>query len=67
MVRLTPRQREVLNAMCLGDGSDEDIALRLRISRNTVRSHLQQIRARLNRRTRVELVVWWLLVGRFQR
>jgi DNA-binding NarL/FixJ family response regulator len=50
---LSERQREVLEQVALGRSNDE-IAQRLFISRNTVKFHLREIYARLGVRNRVE-------------
>lgn len=51
--RLSERQREVLEQLALGHSNDE-IARRLFISRNTVKFHLREIYSRLGVRNRVE-------------
>jgi DNA-binding NarL/FixJ family response regulator len=50
---LSERQHEVLNLLALGSSNDE-IAARLFISRNTVKFHLREIYGRLGVRNRVE-------------
>lgn len=50
---LSDRQREILGQVALGHSNDE-IAQRLFISRNTVKFHLREIYARLGVRNRVE-------------
>ena len=50
---LSERQREVLEQLALGRSNDE-IARRLYISRNTVKFHLREIYSRLGVRNRVE-------------
>jgi DNA-binding NarL/FixJ family response regulator len=50
---LSERQREVLAQVALGCSNDE-IAERLFISRNTVKFHLREIYARLGVRNRIE-------------
>jgi DNA-binding NarL/FixJ family response regulator len=50
---LSGRQHEVLNLLALGNSNDE-IAERLFISRNTVKFHLREIYGRLGVRNRVE-------------
>lgn len=50
---LSERQREVLRQLALGRSNDE-IARRLFISRNTVKFHLREIYSRLGVRNRVE-------------
>lgn len=54
---ITPREREVLELIARGAGSTQ-IAHALRISPNTVRSHVQNIRAKLGASSRLEAV--WL-------
>ncbi len=51
--RLTEREREVLGELMAGT-SGEQIAANLRISPNTVRTHVQNILAKLGARTRLE-------------
>lgn len=51
--RLTPRQREILGLLCEGR-SNKDIALRLGMSDNTVRSHLMFVFRELGVHTRTE-------------
>ncbi|MDP8928837.1 MAG: response regulator transcription factor [Actinomycetota bacterium] len=51
--RLTEREREVLGELMAGT-SGEDIAVNLQISRNTVRTHVQNILTKLGARTRLE-------------
>lgn len=54
-INLTRRERQVLRL--LGRGTDnQQIANDLFISKNTVKNHLQNIRAKLNLRTRRELI-----------
>lgn len=51
--RLTEREREVLGELMAGT-SGEEIAANLHISRNTVRTHVQNILTKLGARTRLE-------------
>ncbi len=51
--RLTEREKEVLGELIAGT-SGEEIAVNLRISRNTVRTHVQNILTKLGARTRLE-------------
>lgn len=51
--RLTEREREVLGELMAGTSGDE-MAANLRISRNTVRTHVQNILTKLGARTRLE-------------
>lgn len=53
MVRLTPRQRDVLEQLCQGR-TNKEIALRLGMSDNTVRTHLAALFRVLGVRTRTE-------------
>ena len=60
--RLTPRERDVLEA--LADGlSDRDIAARLNIGMETVRSHMVHILAKLGVDSRLQAVVFALRNG----
>ncbi|WP_428487500.1 PAS domain S-box protein [Rhodopila sp.] len=54
---LTPRAREVLTFIAQGL-SDDDIAARLRVSRNTIRNHVSAIYKTLDVHRRSALVVW---------
>jgi two-component system nitrate/nitrite response regulator NarL len=53
--RLTPREREVLRLLAEGRRNDE-IAKRLSIARNTVRTHVQSILLKLGVHSRLEAV-----------
>lgn len=53
---VTERQREILSLMALGEQND-DIATRLDISRHTVRTHVQNLLARLGVNSRLAAVV----------
>ena len=52
---LTPREREVLDLLALGE-SKEAIAARLYLSANTVRNHIQSILGKLGAHSRLEAV-----------
>jgi DNA-binding NarL/FixJ family response regulator len=55
LAALTPREREVLR--CLADGAGRgDVAARLHLSRNTVRTHLQNLMAKLGVHSTLEAV-----------
>ena len=57
LARLTPREREVLQA--LADGmNDKEIALRLKISTETARSHMVNILGKLNVNSRLQALVF---------
>lgn len=53
MPALTPREREVLLCIAGGD-QDPDIAHRLHISKQTVRTHVERILLKLGARTRTQ-------------
>lgn len=53
---LSPRQREIL-ALCAKNLSDEEIAIKLKISPNTVDTHLRKAYARLRVKSRIEAVL----------
>jgi len=57
--RLTPRQNEVVRLIAQGL-SNVDIARKLTISRRTVETHVDQIKRKLDLRTRHELMAWVL-------
>jgi predicted ATPase/DNA-binding CsgD family transcriptional regulator len=57
--RLTPRQAEVVQLIAQGL-SNVDIARKLTISRRTVETHVDQIKRKLDLRTRHELMAWSL-------
>ncbi len=54
---LTPRARDVLTLMAQGM-SDDDIAAKLGVSRNTVRNHVSAIYRTVDLHRRSQLVVW---------
>lgn len=60
--QLTPREREVLEAL-IGGSTNKRIAESLAISRHTVRTHLQNIFAKLGVHTRLEAVAVGLRAG----
>jgi DNA-binding NarL/FixJ family response regulator len=51
--QLTPREREVLGLLVEG-ASSEQIAVRLTVSPNTVRTHIQNVLTKLQVRSRLE-------------
>jgi two-component system, NarL family, nitrate/nitrite response regulator NarL len=55
--QLTPREREVVTLVAGGSGN-EQIGLRLRISPNTVRTHVQNALSKLQLHSRVEIAAW---------
>jgi two-component system nitrate/nitrite response regulator NarL len=55
--QLTPREREVVAILAEG-GGNEPIGLRLRISPNTVRTHVQSVLTKLQLHSRVEIAAW---------
>ena len=56
LARLTPRERQVLACLAEGDGRNQ-IAERLNLRANTVRTHLQNIMAKLGVHSTLEAVV----------
>ncbi|GJE45321.1 helix-turn-helix transcriptional regulator [Methylobacterium soli] len=54
---LTVRERQILNLICAGQ-SDEAIAKRLNLSRNTVRNHTAALYRKLGVHKRTEVIVW---------
>jgi DNA-binding NarL/FixJ family response regulator len=54
---LTPRARDVLALVAQGL-SDEEVATRVGVSKNTVRNHVSAIYRRIGVRKRSALVVW---------
>lgn len=59
---VTPREREILALVCLGH-SNREIADRLVISEHTVRTHIQNIRTKLNVRSKMEAALVALRAG----
>jgi DNA-binding NarL/FixJ family response regulator len=55
LAALTPREREVLACLADGDGR-RDVAERLYLSANTVRTHLQNLMAKLGVHSSLEAV-----------
>lgn len=55
--QLTPREREVV-AILVEGGGNEQIGLRLHISPNTVRTHVQSVLSKLQLHSRVEIAAW---------
>jgi DNA-binding CsgD family transcriptional regulator len=55
LAALTPREREVLACLADGDGR-RDVADRLYLSANTVRTHLQNLMAKLGVHSTLEAV-----------
>ena len=62
----TSRETDVLWALVQTDGTARVISQRLKISPVTVNTHINGLFRSLDLHTRVELVVWWLEVGRYQ-
>lgn len=60
----TMRERDVLRALVYSPGDGASIALELGISLGTARTHIQNLMLKVGVRTRTELAVWWLTVGR---
>jgi PAS domain S-box-containing protein len=56
-VELSPREREILALIC-EDIDDADIAVRLGLSRNTVRNHVARIYAKIGVNRRSGAVIW---------
>lgn len=58
-VHLTPRERTVLTALAEHDGATvEELAARLWVSRNTVKSQLRSVYRKLGVSTRADAVAW---------
>jgi DNA-binding NarL/FixJ family response regulator len=62
VLHLTPREREVLGMLAQAMGTSE-IARRLTISRNTVRTHIQQLLTKLQVHNRLEAVTFAVRQG----
>ena len=60
--RLSPRERDVLAGLAIGD-STEEIGLTLRMSPHTVRTHLRNIMRKLEARTRAHAVAIAIMGG----
>jgi DNA-binding NarL/FixJ family response regulator len=56
LARLTSREREVLACLAAGAGQREDVAGQLHVSVNTVRTHLQNLMAKLGVHSALEAV-----------
>lgn len=56
-IKLTKRQKEILNLVAEGK-SDREIAERLNVTWNTIRSHLRFINATTNVDNRCQLITW---------
>ena len=63
VLRLTPRQRAVAELLC-AEYSQRDISQRLKVSANTVRTHLRALYARLGVRSRVGVVIRLIMAER---
>ena len=57
---LSPRERQVLLEIALNGGTDAEIAERLGMSRNTLRTHVQHLHAKTGTHSKLELalLVW---------
>lgn len=62
LASLTPRERDVLRGLAAGL-SDKEIALRLHIGRETVRTHLVNLMAKLDVNSRLQALVFALRHG----
>jgi DNA-binding CsgD family transcriptional regulator len=60
--RLTPRERDVMALLLTGLGL-EQVGAQLGITANTVRTHLQNILAKLGAKSRAEAAAWALRAG----
>jgi len=58
MIDLTPREQHVLDALKLGL-PNKLIAVRLNLSENTVKMHIQRIMRKCSARNRTEAVLRW--------
>lgn len=59
LMKLSPRKQEILTLIALGF-TDKEIALRLKMSKRTVQTHIYSIIASLNARNRVNAVVLYM-------
>jgi DNA-binding CsgD family transcriptional regulator len=59
LVRVSPRQREILQLVARGQANKE-IARALNISRRTVEAHLKELYQKAGVHRRAALVAWWL-------
>ncbi|MFD6815662.1 response regulator transcription factor [Microbacterium sp. NPDC060132] len=57
LAQLSPREREVARALATG-ASNDDIARRLFLSANTVKTHVKAVLAKLDVPDRVHVVIW---------
>lgn len=62
-IRLTPREMDVLEALCEGDGSTDELMARFSLTETTVKKHVSALMAKFNARNRVEIVVRGLQEG----
>jgi DNA-binding CsgD family transcriptional regulator len=62
----TPAEARVLKSMVSTEGSAFAISEELGIAEGTVRTHIQNLFTKLNIHSKVQLTVWWLMVGRFK-
>ena len=62
----TEREHEVLMALVTGTGTTLDVADRCGMAEGTVGVHLGQLMTKLERHTRVQLAVWYVLTGRYR-
>lgn len=57
LATLTPREREILELICKGQG-DAEIATALSLSRNTIRNHVANLYGKIGVKRRSAAVVW---------
>lgn len=62
MSRLTPREREVLLALAEG-GSDQEIAQRLFVSKETIHTHMVNLLAKLGVESRMQALIFAIKAG----
>jgi len=62
----TPAEARVLKAMVSTEGSAAAIAEALGIAEGTARTHIQNLFTKLGVHNKVQLTVWWLIIGRFK-